>query len=88
MLVDGVRDGRAVDLGEAERAEEPGLEGQAEDPGDAQVTSDIEQAGHDLVPDLPAAGGRIDRDRTDLRQVLPHHVQRAARTAKQTGTFS
>ena len=30
------------------------------------------------VADLVAAHGRIDRDRTDLGQVLPHHVQRAA----------
>jgi hypothetical protein len=30
------------------------------------------------MADLVAAHGRIDRDRTDLGEVLPHHVQRAA----------
>src|SRR5690242_21766760 len=73
-----MRNGRAVDRHEPERGEEPRLEREAEDPGNAELTRHREQLGDDPVADLAAAAFRRHRDRTDLSQVLPHHVQRAA----------
>ena len=71
-------DRRALDLGEPILAEEPGLEGQHEEPLQLQVPGDLEEPIDDRVPDAAAGHRGIDRDGTDFAEVGPQHVQRPA----------
>jgi hypothetical protein len=70
-----VRDGRPVDLGEAMPPEEPDGERQHEHPPHAHFPGAAEQLSHQAVTDPLALAIRVHRDRPDLGQVLPHHVQ-------------
>src|SRR5262249_23267370 len=63
---------------EPEATEEFSLKRQAEHAPDTESRSRGEQLSDEAVSDLLPPHGRVDGDRTDLSQVLPHHVQRAA----------
>ena len=58
--------------------EEGDLEGQAEDPLDAQVAGVLQQRLEDLPADAAADGVLVDRERAHLGEVLPEDVQRTA----------
>ena len=76
--VDRRVDGLPLDRGEAVPPEERGLEGQAEQPGQAEVVGPFDEPAEQARPDAPTEEGRGDREGAHLPEVLPEHVERAA----------
>jgi hypothetical protein len=73
--VDGRVDGLPVDRLEAVPTEEPGLEGQAEQPRQPELVGPTDEAVEQERPDPVAEVGRLDREGPHLTEVLPQHVQ-------------
>src|SRR5664279_6309455 len=65
-----------VDRLEAERAEERHLEGQHEQPVQAEMPCLSDDLLADRLAHPSSAGHRIGGDRADLPEILPEHVQR------------
>lgn len=78
VLPDLVRQGIAVDHLETVTAEEAGLVGQGEDPGDAQFLSLYDQLVYDAPADSAALASSPDGQRPHLRQVVPDDDERSA----------
>ena len=76
--VDGRVDGLPLDGGEAVPGEEGRLEGEAEQPREAQLVGPLDEPLEDAGPDPLAEDRRLDREGADLPEVLPEHVQRSA----------
>ena len=76
--VDLGRDGRALDLAEAERREEVALEREHEDARDAELAHGRDQPLDEQRADALAAHRGIDGDGADLGDVLPQRVDGAA----------
>src|SRR3984893_1277563 len=72
------RDRRPADFGETVTGEEGDGEGQHENARYAHRPGTVKQLIDDEVPDARAPPALINRDGAELRQVVPHNVQRAA----------
>ena len=59
-------------------AEEVDLEGQAENPAEAELARGTDESGDDPVADAQPPAGGIDGDGADLGEILPEHVKRSA----------
>ncbi len=71
-------DGLPVDRGEPVPAEEGGLEGEAEEPREAEPVRPLDEAAEEQRAHAAAQVGGVDRERAHLPEVLPEHVQRSA----------
>lgn len=76
--VDRRLDGLPVDRREPVAGEEPRLEGEAEQPREAEVTRPLDEPLEQRRPDPTAEDAVVHREGAHLTEVLPEHVQRPA----------
>src|SRR5699024_7819396 len=76
LFVDLRADRGSGDLLETVLREEVFLEGQDEDTGQAELRGKVDQSLHECVPDPVPAGGSVDHDGAQFRDVVPEYVER------------